>query len=317
LTLLNFAAQARGRSSVVEHTILPDTDSPGVALTEKFEFQSYFDDTLLSTALLLQSQNEPIVGSTLKKANVGGYAFGLHPSSQAPVAVRPLVGGQGASPQAIILKPGQIYRPKGRPGGKPGHFSGFDWGLPFGWLGGGVCTLYVFPSPDADVAWPGDPELLFHRQRVKIVNAAGLPANAPKNWPLRFPWTQAIRGASSISQKGAAIISISNPTRIELSLRVASLAVANEIRFVIHESNDFDLDSVGAVIATLARFREYTFGTYAAAGGVGNLSIQYPVDEILGGPLNRLAADDGGIVIQDITGGLVDQYVDICRYGRI
>lgn len=316
-SLANFAAQARGKSSVVQHTILPDTDSPGVALTEKFAYQSYFDDALLSTALLVQSQNEPIVGSTLKRANVGGYAFGLHPSSQAPVAVQPIVGGQSSSPQTIILKPGQIYRPHGRPGGRPGHFSGFNWGLPFGWLGGGVCTLYVFPSPDADVQWPGDAEVLFHRQRFLVVNAAGLPADAPKNWPLRFPWTQAVRGASSISQKGAAIISISNPTRIELSLRVASLAVANDVRFVIHESNDFDTDSAGAVISGLARFREYTFGSYAAAGGAGNLSTQYPVDEILGGPLNRLAADDGGVVIQDITGGFVEAYVDVCRYGRI
>jgi len=315
-SLASFSAQARGQSSVVQHTILPDTDSPGVALTELFAYQSYFDDALLSTALLTQSQNEPIIGSTRKRSSVSGYMLGLHPSSQAPVAVQPRVGGQGASPQAVILKPGQVYRPHGKSGNQSGHFSGFDWGLPFGWLGGGICTLYVFPAPDADVSWPGDPELLFHRQRMQIVNAAGLPADAPKNWPLRFPWTQAVRGASSISQAGAGIISV-NPTRIELSLRAASLAAANEVRFVIHESNDFDLDSAGAVIAGLARFREYVFGSYAAAGGAGNLSTQYPVDEILGGPLNRIAADDGGVVIQDITGGITESYVDVVRYGKI
>lgn len=318
-SLASFAAQARGgKPSVVEHTILPDTDSPGVAMTQLFAYQSYYDDTLLEKALLVQSQNEPIVGSTLLKSNVGGYAFGLHPSSQAPVAIRPIVGGQGASPQAIILKPGQVYRPHGRPGGRPGHFSGFEWGLPFGWLGGGVCTLYVFPSPDADVAWTGDAEVLYHRARHVIVSPGTLPANAPKNWPLRFPWTQAVRAAGSISQKGAAIVSISNPTRILMSLRLPSLASADTMRMLIHESNDMDLDSAGAVIAGLARFIEYTWGTYTAGGGAGNLSTQYPVVEITGGPVVRMAADDGGITLVDMSAGsLTGAYVDIARYGRL
>ncbi len=318
VSLSAFSAQARGgKPSVVEHTILPDTSSPGVALTELFAYQSYFDDTLLEKALLVQSPNEPIVGSTLRKANVGGYSFGLHPSSQTPVAIQPIVGGQGASPQAIILKPGQIYRPHGRPGNRPGHFSGFSWGLPFGWLGGGVATLYVFPSPDADVAWPGDAEILFHRQRMQIVAPAALPANALKNWPLRFPWTQALRGASSISQQGAAIISIAQPTRIMMSLRLASMAAVGDMRMIIHEDNDMDLDSAGAVIAGLGRFDTYTWGTYVANGGAGNLATNYPVIEY-NGPLVRMAADDGGVCLVDMSAGtLTNAYVDVCRYGRI
>ncbi len=320
LSLASFSAQARGsKSAPVEHTILPDTSSPGVALTELFAYQSYFDDTLLEKALLIQSQNEPIVGSTLKKANVGGYAFGLHPSSQTPVAIQPIVGGQGASPQAIILKPGQIYRPHGRPGNRAGHFSGFHWGLPFGWLGGGVATLYVFPSPDADVAWPGDAEVLFHRQRMRIVAPAGLAAlaNAKKNWPLRFPWTQALRGSTSISQKGAAIVSISQPTRVLMSLRLAAMAATGDMRMIIQSDNDMDLDSAGAVITGLARFDTYTWGTYAANGGAGNLATNYPVIEY-NGPLARMAADDGGVCLVDMSAGtLTDAYVDVARYGRL
>lgn len=314
----NFKNMALGQLGVPQvHDILPDTNTPGVAITQLFKYQSYFDSTLLQNAILTQALNEPIVNSTLQKANVGGYSFGLHPSSQCPVAILPTVGGQSASPQAVILRPGQIYRPYGRPGVAAGNFSGFSWGLPFGWLGGGVATLYVFPSSDADVAWPGDAEVIYQRQRMQIVAPASLPANAPKNWPLRFPWTQAARGAVPISQSGAAIISISNPTRVLMSLRLATLASAATMRAVFQETNDFDLDSLGAVITNPCRFLEYTWGTYAANGGAGNLAVNYPVVE-LSGEWARLAADDGGVQLVDVSAStLTSAYVDVVRYGRI
>jgi len=318
-SMSQFAAQARGKKpAITQHTILPDTDSPGVAMTQLFPFQSYFDDALLEKAILPQAQNEPIVGTTLLKANVGGYAVGLHPSSQTPVAVQMIVGGQGASPQAVILKPGQIYRPHGRTNDRPGHFSGFNWGLPFGWLGGGMATLYVFPSADADVAWPGDSEVIFHRQRMRVVAPAALPAAALKNWPLRFPWTQALRGATSISQKGAAIVSISRPTRVLMSLRMAALANPADMRMIIQASNDLDLNSAGAPVLTGPRFDTYTWGTYAANGGAGDLALNYPVIEY-NGPLFRLAADDGGVCLVDMSAGaeITEEYVDVVRYGRL
>ncbi len=331
VSLAHFAAAARGmgKASVVEHPILPDTDSPGVSMTQLFPLQSYLDDTLLEKALLIQTPNEPIVRSTLQKANVGGYAFGLHPSSQTPVAVRPIVGGQTASPQAVILRPGQIYRPHGRPGNKPGHFSGFEWGLPFGWLGGGVATLYVFPSPDADVAWPGDAEVMFHRFRARIVAPASLVtlAAALNNWPLRFPWTQAVRGAASIGQEGAAIVSISNPTRVMMSLRLNAMAATGDMRMILQGSDDLDTGTFAlpADPTVGCRFDTYTWGTYAANGGAGNLATNYPVIEYTG-PLARLGADGitaaglalGGMVLVDMSAGtLTDAYVDIARYGRI
>lgn len=297
---------------------LPDTKSPGVAITNLFKYQSYYDSTLLQNALLLQSVNEPVVGSTVQKANIGGYAFGLHPSSQTPVAVQPIVGGQGASPQTIILHPGQLYRPHGRPNGAPGNFSGFNWGLPFGWLGGGVATLYVFPSPDADAAWPGNAEVLFHRQRIAIQQPAGLAAlgAAPKNWPLRFPWTQAV-GAAGQSQAGAAIVSIAEPTRTILSLRSNSLANPSDMRVIWQADNDFDLDSTGAIILTSPRFITTTWGSYAANGGGGNLGTNFPL-MTLTGEIERIAADDGGVVFLDMSGGnLTGLFVDVARYGRL
>ncbi len=316
--LAQYAALARGKSVVTKHSLLPDTDSPGVAVSALFKYQSYYDNTLLEAALLTQSQNEPIVGSTKRPEEIGGYSFGLHPSSQTPIAIQPRVGGQTASPQAIILQPGQIYRPHGRTDGRAaGNFSGFDWGLPFGWLGGGQALLYVFPSSDADVAWPGNAEVLFHRQRMRIVAPGALPAAARKNWPLRFPWTQAVRGATAISQAGAALVTIAEPTRVMMSLRLAVLAAAGDMRMILQSSNDFDLDSAGAVVLTGPRFDSYTWGTYVANGGAGNLATNYPVVEY-NGPLARLAADDGGVCLVDMSAGtLTDAYVDIARYGRL
>lgn len=319
-SLANFAALAKGKSVVERHTdFLPDTNSPGVRLSRLFTYQSYFDDTLLEKALLMQSANEPIVGSTKKSEGIAGYSFGLHPSSQTPVAIQPLVGGSPAGNQAIILTPGQTWRPTGRPGNKNGNFSGFVWGLPFGWLGGGLATLYVFPSPDAKVLWPSArPEILFHRQRMQI-GGFTLPTNAPKNWPLRFPWTQALRGA--ISQAGQASIGLES-TQVLMSLRLAALTPAvGNMRMLFQSTNDFGLDSTGAIIATDTRFIDYIWGTYVAQGGAGNLSGAFPVLQLTG-EAARLAADDGGLALVDLDataqagGPITNAFVDFTRYGR-
>lgn len=314
-----------GKPHIQKHQVLPDTRSPGVAMTQLFPYQSYYDDTLLEQAILPQAVNEPIVNNDLTpmlKANIGGYSFGLHPSSQTPVAVQPITGGgQRESPQAVILRPGQIYRPHGRPDGQPGNFAGIKWGIPFGWLGGGVATLYVFGSPDADVAWPGNAEVLFHRQRMPVFGTrTPFPVNSAKNWPLRFPWTQAV-GELDQSQAGAAIISISEPSRILMSLRQDTLPNPALMRIMIQGSNDFDVDRDGNVILSPVRFVDYIWGSYAGAPGTGGTSFDhnYPVVELTG-EVPRLAADDGGITLIEIDQGpglQLSGFVDIARYGRI
>jgi hypothetical protein len=318
----NFRALAKGvgQQTIREEKLLPDTSSPGVSITSLFGFQSYFDTALLQNAILEQAANQPIVDNAVSpqlQANIPGYTFGLHPSSQTPVAVQPLVGGQAASPQAIILRPGQIYRPHGRPWSKSGNFSGFKWGLPFGWLGGGMATLYVFPSPDADAAWPGDAEVIFHRQTMQILAPGDVPANAPFNWPMRFPWPHAFRGVTPVDQTGAATVAISQPTKILMSLQLGALGAPSDMRILIQASNDFDLDSAGLPVATPVRFVDYTWGSYAANGAAGNLGVNYPVVEA---PTEwvRLAADDGGIQLVDLSAGsLDDEFVDVVRYGKI
>lgn len=325
----NFRAAAAGQPIIKTHGILPDTKSPGVQLTNLFKYQSYYDSTLLEAAMLEQSLNEPIVRSTLRRENVGGYSFGLHPSSQTLIAIQPILGGQKESPQAVVLRPGQIYRPNGRPTDEPGFFSGFNWGLPFGWLGGGLATLYVFPSADADVAWPGNAEILFHRQRMLVYgpsNAASIPGGvgtgrAPYNWPLRFPWPNAVRGATQLSQRGSPSVSISDPTRIMMSLRTPALANPVSMRIYFQSTNDLDLDSAGAPILTQVRFIDYVWGSYAApnaALGVNapNFVTQFPVAELTG-EICRLAADDGGILLWDDSDTLTGLFVDIARYGKV
>src|SRR5574342_256138 len=315
----NFTEVARSNREVEIRSAVPETNAPVQQISRVFTFQSYFDNTLLERAILSQRPNNPIVDSTLRAEQIPGYSIGLHPSSQTPVAIEFTIGGQPSTSQAIVLRPGQIVRPHGLPRGvAKGAFSGFNWGLPFGWLGGGLATLLVFQTPDADVAWIGNAEVIFQRARYQILTPAALPANARKNWPLRFPWTQALMGSAAIPQQGIASISISDPTRIIMRLRLASLANPALMRIVFQETNDFDLDSAGAVIATPVSFVEHVWPAYPVSGGGGNLGTQYPLAELTLGPTSRLAADDGGIQLMDLSGGsLSEAYVDIVRYGRI
>lgn len=321
--LANFRLQARGGKPHQEaHTVLPDTDQPGVSITHRFPFQSYFDSGLLERALLQQSKNEPIVNSLtpavglaktpMIQTGVPGYCIGLHPSSQTPVAVQPLVGGQATSPQAIILKPGQIYRPHGHLG-KNGNFSGVNWGIPFGWLGGGVATLYVFSSPDADVAWPGNKEVIFHRQRAQILSCAGAPAAAPSNWPTTFPWLGATRG--TIDQSGASIISL-EPTRTLMSLRLGTLAAPAEMRVEIQGSDDFDLNALMVTDPAAFRFVTYTWGTYVPCAGVSYPVVEAPTEWTRLGCNNDDSAN--GFILTTLAGSSVENaFVDIVRYGRL
>lgn len=293
--------------------VVPDVPASAIQLSRLFAYQSYFDDTLLEKAILVQSVNDPIVDA--KREQNSGYAIGLHPASQTPVAVQFDLGGQQGSGAPLILKPGQVIRPHGLPpGSKSGSFAGFRWGLPFGWLGGGLATLVVFQTPDADVLWPGNPEIIFHRQRFQIQDGAALPANAPKNWPIRFPWTQAVTGAGSFPQKGAPIIAI-EPTRTLLRLRLDTLAAPEDVRMIYQETQDLDLTAAGAVIATPVTCHDFTWGTWAPFGA-GNLAAQFPA-LFLSDLGFKLGADDGGVVFASNGGTLVSEYMDCVRFGKL
>jgi hypothetical protein len=316
------SAAANGGAAASSGVIsaMPEISAPVSQISRQFLFQSYFDDTLLEKALLEQSANEPIVQSTSKEEQIPGYAIGLHPSSQTPVAIEFRVGGQPSSSHAITLKPGQIVRPHGQPrGGGPGQFSGFRWGLPFGWLGGGMAHLLVFQTSDSDVLWPGNPEVIFHRTRMQILDPAALPATrAPINWPMRFPWINAVRGATSINQRGQPNIGIV-PTRVLMTLRLDTLAAPADMRLAFQGTNDFGLDAAGVIIPAETVGFHHTWGTWAPpAGGAGNLATTFQVDFLAERGM-RLAADDGGVALIDMSvgGDLIDAFVDVVRFGTL
>jgi len=301
-----------------------DVLSPSVPIVQQFAFQSFFDSTQLQNAILSAPPNQAIIPSTKAESQLRGYAVGLHPASQAPLAVQFRSGDKSTQSTVFILKPGHIVRPTGKPIAESCAFNGFTYGLPFGWLGGGIVQLYVFTTPDADVLWHGNPELLFHRMRVPIkqptdLTAGGAFNNAPLNWPMRFPWTQALQGANQIIQKGQAAVAITEGTRTIIALRGASsLAMASAMRIIYQATNDFGLNSDGSVNLTNPIFEDVTWGSFSSIGTSGNLATQNPFQVLTGG-ITRLAADDGGIVMVDNSGAarLSGLFVDVARYGRL
>ncbi len=306
--------------------MVPGIDAPMQTISKIFDFQSYFDSTLLQKALLEQSPNEAIVASTMDEAQISGYALGLSPASQTPVAVQFKVGsGQQSSSAPQILRPGDIIRPMGEKGKA---FSGFKWGLPFGWLGGGSATLVVFPNAEADAKWLGGAEVIFHRARFAIKQPADLTLagsfnNAPKNWPMRFPWSQALQSSGSIVQQSHPAIAIVEPTRVMLALRGITTVAAGagaRVRAIFQGSNDLGLDSAGDPVLTTPVFEEYTFPEFSSIGTSGNMATQNPALVFKDGVIARIAADDGGMLFVDnstVAATLTDGFVDVVRYGRL
>lgn len=327
-------SQGRGKKESTK-PVLPEISAPSVQVTNRYAFQSYFDDTLLEKAVLVAAPNEPIIASTKKHETIPGYAIGLHPSSECPVAIEFEIGGQPSSSSAITLVPGQIIRPHGLPRGmESGNFSGFTYGLPMGWLGGGVVNLHVFPTSDADVSWPGRTEVIIQRQRMQILAPADVPAGvgslAPFNWPTKFPFILGFN-EQGIIQRNQPVLAM-EPTRVEMSLRLATLAAAATMRIMIQASDAFDLaratapyakkpDNSQPAILTPVRFVDYTWGSYTPVAGIpaGSFDTAFPTDDAIPGPWQRLGCnnfDAGGIILVDATGTLAGSFVDVVRYAR-
>ena len=301
----------------------PEVFSPCVQVSKKFEYQSYFDNTLLEQAILPQPPNQAIVPSTKAEVQLSGYSLGLHPSSQTPVAVEFLISGRSAGSSTLILKPGQILTPTGLPPGATGAgaFSGFRWGLPFGWLGGGVATLVVFQTPESHADWPGNMEVIFHRVRVPVYPVAEIlsadKTNARRNWPLRFPWTQAI-GNTALTQAGSGVISL-EPTRTLMVLRgLTTLATAANVRLILQATNDVGLDSAGAAVNTNPIFEDITWNSWSRLGTSGNIFTVNPA-QMYTGIIARVSADDGGLACVDASGAasFPSTFIDFVRYGRL
>jgi hypothetical protein len=294
-----------------------NANAPAIQIAAWYPFQSYFDSTLGARAILTQQQGQQIVPSTLRTENIAGYAIGLHPSSQTPVAVRFKKGGQAGDSGVIIVKPGQVIRPNGLgPDGANGRFSGFDYGLPYGWLGGGSATLVVFRSPDSTVDWLDRSELIYHRMRLPILQPAAVPAAASlvPNWPISFPWESAARGADAIPQQGEPIIAV-NPTGIAMSLR-GDLAAAATMRAYLIGTTEFSQDSNGdESLAAAPVAYDVTWGSWTSLASA-NYATQYQF-QFLPVEMVKLSSFTGALVLVDASGtaALNGLYVDILRYG--
>jgi hypothetical protein len=267
-----------------------------------FPIQSYLDNAAGAQALLLQARGAGIVLAD-QQADVKGTFVGLHPDSQTPIAFRPLTVDGRVGGQTIVLVPGQVMRL---------GINGFEWGLPYGWLGGGLATLVVANNEKAFVNWPqAKVEVLLHRLRG-VVQADAAPAGLTftASFPNRFPWPQAQR--ANTSQAGQPILA-PEPTRVALRLRLNNLAAPSDMRILVKANDDLDIGADGLTPGTVdITYVDVTFP--AALAGIA--AVAFPVIEA--NMPARLGGDLATVALVDLSGGaLAGAYVDILRYGKI
>jgi hypothetical protein len=296
------------------------TTSPAQQITGLLPYQSYFDSTAFEAALRLQPQGQAIIGAQV--SNIAGYALGLHPSSQTPVAVR-MKQGKAGSNNVLCLKPGEVIHPTGGP---DGGFAGFEYGLPSGWLGGGAFNLHVFQSPHAHVAWLDRTELIFHRIRQPIINLASVPAanGLTYNWPNRFPWTQAKRYDAllgSVFPQASSTPTLSvTPTRVLFSVR-GDVPVGAVMRVYAVGTDDFANETNPNVTPGLTSLVDAVAYDVAlpswTSAASANYATQYPIVE-LPSQLVRLAGNSGSLIFVDANAsGIAGLNIDIVRYGTL
>lgn len=260
-----------------------------------FPLQSYFDATALDGARRNQPMNETIVAKEMEP-RAKGHFVGLAPTSQTPVAFRAL-SSRSNSMQAtptFILTPGQYMKFE--------DMSGYEWGLPAGWMGGGIASLVVANSPKAFTHWSAaKTEVLIHRVRLKIqADAAPAALTFKKAWPLRFPWPSSLPTIAV------------EPTRVQMRLRESALAAQSDMRLVFKGCDDFDIGEDGRTPAAT----DYTYQDVSWPPAVnGAAAVAFPMLELAAA---RIGGDVSEVALVDLSGGgLVNEYVDILRYGRI
>lgn len=305
--------------------VLPESKAAIQTLRKLYPFQS-FHSADFQRALLAQQQNQPIVQSTLDEYTGSGYAVGLSPMSQTPVAISFSGTGSQVGSAVYILKPGMTVRPVGDVKNSVA-FTSFKYGLPFGWLGGGAAFLFVHKTPDADTGkWDTDGELLFHRIRIPIVTpaAATVAASWVSNWPTRFPWPLAVRtaGVSAVPQGGQAQLALARPGRTLMRLRApAGLGAPATMRIAFQRSTDFDAEYTAG--NRPIAFEDFEWPNFAPVLGAG--FDEFPAHDV-GLVIRRLGGDEEGapasgagatgVQFIDLSGGaLAGLEVDVLRYG--
>jgi hypothetical protein len=288
------------------------------ALTDNFIFQSYFDSTLLETAIVPNnSQGNGIASSTFRDRPVAGVGIALLPMSQTPIAVLPVsLTGDAASQAAVVLKPGEVYYPGST-------FRSLKYGVPYGWLGGGTVYMVILRENIGDVSATGSPEMIVHRQRMIVRDGTYNPASLPKNWPARFPWINATNNLAQ-AQQGAPFLA-PQFTRVALRLRVTNLAAQGVVRLFVAGTEDFDeqntaQDAVSAYDAptTSGMFYDNFFPVISPSGAqVGGLDLsEFPVT-VIGKDFIPPGGDAATAVMLDMTGNTAGNPIDVIRYGTL
>jgi hypothetical protein len=304
-----------------------------------FDYQSTFDSTKLEKSVNSQAPGDGIVSP--QESNIQGYGISLHPDSETPIAIRFKKDEAGNKAQVRIMKPGETIFPHGRE--DKDKFQGFTWGLPFGWLGGGLASLVIHRSPRAEVDWPArHGDMIIQRQRMKIqpANISLDAAHSPvPNWPTRFP-SFGTRGTYSsgsytdpINLGGQPLI-VAHPTltMVRLFIPANTLPGPASVRLMMFGTDSFDKDAVSQAML----FQDITFPQFSAAGtlagsGTGSICYQGPVQTFDAGPLVRLGCESAsgvGVIAVSLGDGAaanggVDPlvsplaYLDIVRYGRL
>jgi hypothetical protein len=266
-----------------------------------FTFQSFFDNTQQLQAILTQPQGQLIVASTVNDISLPGYGVGLHPDSMTPVAVQFKTNVSVPDTSTYFLTPGQTIWPHDFP------FSGFRYGLPFGWLGGSTAHVLIFKTPDAKALWPQvKTEVAFHRFRIQI-QADGASPTFQSSLPLRFPSPNVFRynagsPSSPYNQGGTPVMNVT-PTRTVLKLRVSNLAAPADIRWLVQSPQYF---STSETVAD-----QFTFPSVAGSAAYYP-TVEFEMPTVLYG------GNDSKIAVMDASGGtLAGQYIDVVRYGLI
>lgn len=252
---------------------------------------------------LSQPTGQPIVPST-KKTWSSGHGFGVvnEAASQAPVAIR-FFGRANSAP--FILRPGEsVY---------PGEFDSFDYGLPFGWAGGGIVMLKVAQARESrfDLT-TARPELIYWRTALKIEAEANPLPTIKLNWPSAFPWENAF-GASGANQNGNPSIRV-EPTRTLLFLptvgKAGGLVAGTQYNARLYFRSvigDLDVDPNAASF----------FADVSWVVPAGGLIFPGVITE-LPAAFDRLDLNLGGVTITSPDGSLaVNDYCYAVRYGRI
>ncbi len=204
-----------------------------------------------------------------------------------------------------------------------GAFGGFTYGLPFGWLGGGVGRILVFKTPDSSTFIPtsGPRELLIHRITLAVNTLQTLP-----NWPARFPWknaqsqifvnssTGALSKASAARAQGNNPAIVTRPSRTVLTLQTADLPVSpnsGSVLIRISAAPPAGGNNIAAAAIVATDFVEFP----QMPGASGTMSAVQNSDQ---GLINAMFGDDAILSLMDNGDASLDNIqVNISRYALV